>query len=117
MGRRWDGERLAMLRTLWLSGLTAQAIADHLGGVSRSAVLGKIFRLRRESVTVQPGGVGELSAARRRRHSPKDADQSSAQKTKERRGKSLLELTNASCRWLIEASAKFAIDRILSHFP
>jgi hypothetical protein len=116
MGRRWNGERLAMLRTLWLSGLTAQAIADHLGGVSRSAVLGKIFRLRRESVTVQPAGVGELSLARRR-HSPKDADPSSAQKTKERRGKSLLELTNASCRWLIEASAKFAIDRILSHFP
>jgi GcrA cell cycle regulator len=99
MGRRWNGERLAMLRTLWLSGLTAQAIADHLGGVSRSAVMGKIFRLRRESVTVPPAGVGELSPARRRRHSRKDADPYSAQTTKQRTGKSLLELTNDSCRW------------------
>ncbi len=98
MGKRWNGERLALLRALWLSGLTARAIANHLGGVSRSAVMGKIFRLRRESAAAQPGGVGELSPARRR-HNPKDVGPYSAQKTKERRGKSLLELTNNSCRW------------------
>lgn len=98
MGKRWNDERRALLRGLWLSGLTAQAIADHLGDVSRSAVMGKIFRLRRELArAAQSAGAGELSPARRHR-SPNDFVAHSEHGAT-RRGKSLLELTNHSCRW------------------
>jgi GcrA cell cycle regulator len=42
----WTTERIALLKRLWAQGNTANAIAAELGGLSRSAVLGKIFRLR-----------------------------------------------------------------------
>jgi len=42
----WSGERIFLLHRLWKEGLTAEAIGARLGGMSRSAVLGKIFRLR-----------------------------------------------------------------------
>lgn len=42
----WNDERIAQLQDLWASGLSASQIADRLGEVSRSAVLGKIRRLR-----------------------------------------------------------------------
>ena len=45
-GQSWTPERIALLRKLWGEGETAVTIADRLGGMSRSAVLGKIFRLR-----------------------------------------------------------------------
>jgi GcrA cell cycle regulator len=43
---RWTTDRTDLLRRLWGAGETAAAIGDRLGGMSRSAVLGKIFRLR-----------------------------------------------------------------------
>jgi GcrA cell cycle regulator len=45
-GRSWTSERIEMLKTLWTRGETADVIVAHLGGMSRSAVLGKIYRLR-----------------------------------------------------------------------
>ena len=42
----WTTERVALLKRLWMQGQTATAIAAELGGLSRAAVLGKIFRLR-----------------------------------------------------------------------
>ena len=77
----WTADRLAQLEQLSKAGATAQAIADQLG-ISRSAVMGKLFRLRR--------------AAEKQR--------ASRQRSKNRirkRGKSLLELSNESCRWPI----------------
>src|SRR5580698_8203283 len=44
-GETWTADRLARLAQLWTAGETAQAIADRLG-VSRSAVMGKLFRLQ-----------------------------------------------------------------------
>jgi hypothetical protein len=41
----WTAERVDTLKTMWGAGNTAQEIADRLGGVSRSAVLGKVYRL------------------------------------------------------------------------
>lgn len=41
----WDEERTARLRELWMSGLSASECAAQLGGVSRSAVIGKVHRL------------------------------------------------------------------------
>lgn len=41
----WNEERTATLRKLWLEGLSASQVARQLGGVSRSAVIGKVHRL------------------------------------------------------------------------
>ncbi|HVU41372.1 MAG TPA: GcrA family cell cycle regulator, partial [Xanthobacteraceae bacterium] len=42
----WTDDRIAVLKAMWAAGATATAIAERLGGLSRSAVLGKISRLR-----------------------------------------------------------------------
>lgn len=41
----WSQERTESLEKLWLDGLSASQVAKQLGGVSRSAVLGKVHRL------------------------------------------------------------------------
>jgi len=41
----WNEERTATLRRLWLEGMSASQVARQLGGVSRSAVIGKVHRL------------------------------------------------------------------------
>jgi GcrA cell cycle regulator len=41
----WTDERVAMLKKLWLDGLSASQIAKQLGGVTRNAVIGKVHRL------------------------------------------------------------------------
>lgn len=101
----WSSERIALLKRLWSEGQTAAAIGAALGGMSRSAVLGKVFRLRlgpaegaslrQEPTDASPGDRSpsrRRDARRRRRHPPTQASPKA-------RGKSLLELTNDSCRW------------------
>jgi GcrA cell cycle regulator len=115
----WDLERIQLLTALWGSGATAEEIADRLGEISRSAVLGKIYRLRlvvtgdrdasvRDSLEPRKDGKGGIAAAKpparvaapsRRRSSKKPVSFQNAQPAPQRRGKSLLELTNDSCRW------------------
>ena len=41
----WTEERVAILKKLWLEGLSASQIAKQLGGVTRNAVIGKVHRL------------------------------------------------------------------------
>jgi len=41
----WTGERIALLRSMWLEGRPAGEIAKALGEVTRNAVMGKINRL------------------------------------------------------------------------
>lgn len=42
----WTDDRIGRLKTLWLEGRTADYISRDLGcGISRSAVLGKVYRL------------------------------------------------------------------------
>ena len=41
----WKGERVDLLKVLWAQGLSASQIAGSLGGVTSSAVLGKVHRL------------------------------------------------------------------------
>lgn len=101
-GDWWNDERLALLKALWAAGATAQAIADQLGGVSRSAVLGKIFRLRRGAggKTSRPQQADRaLQIAPAHRRGKKGAAPPSAAAPVRQRGKSLLELTNNTCRW------------------
>jgi GcrA cell cycle regulator len=78
----WTAERVETLKLLWAGGATAQAIAAQLGGVSRSAIMGKVFRLRLE----RAGSAPKPASATRPRDEP---------------GKSLLQLTKQSCRWPI----------------
>ena len=59
----WTDERIDMLKQLWADGATANSIADRLGGVSRSAVLGKIFRLRLGAATAACAAAGTKAAA------------------------------------------------------
>jgi GcrA cell cycle regulator len=93
--RFWTQARIAELKRLWSAGKTAVAIGAVLGGITRSAVLGKVFRLR-------------LVAADRKRSAPAPADTPARRRAgkpppqaapaKSRR-KTLLELTNECCRW------------------
>ncbi len=41
----WTCERTDLLKTLWHGGLSATAIAERLGGITRNAVIGKVHRL------------------------------------------------------------------------
>ena len=42
----WTDDRINRLKTLWLEGKTAEEVSRDLGcGISRSAVLGKVYRL------------------------------------------------------------------------
>src|SRR5271165_940941 len=110
---QWSDDRIDLLKRLWAEGKTASAIAKRLGGMSRSAVLGKIFRLR-----LAPPHTGRSAAAGAR---PKaNAGPPKTQQTVRKNGparrrgieaepaakpshastyKSLFELTNDCCRW------------------
>ncbi|MAW98188.1 MAG: GcrA cell cycle regulator, partial [Sphingomonas sp.] len=45
----WTEERIATLKKMWESGMTASQIAEELGGISRNAVIGKAHRLGLQS--------------------------------------------------------------------
>jgi GcrA cell cycle regulator len=92
MRHQWTAERVTMLQLLWARGASAAAIAVELGGLSRSAVHGKIFRLRRRAANLTD--APQLRPRRRKADEP--ARQASRQS-----GKCLLELTNTTCRWPI----------------
>jgi GcrA cell cycle regulator len=110
----WSNERIELLKKLWAGGATASSIAADLGGISRSAVLGKIFRLRPRASTAAPSVSRARAASRdpsaeppsavtaspaRRRGGKRDDPSQGSRATARARGKSLLELTNNSCRW------------------
>jgi len=84
---RWSDDRVETLRLLWAGGASARQIADRLGGVSRSAVLAKVSRLRL-------GAAAAPEAA-----TPATSPPQSAPNAPRKRGKTLLQLTNHSCRW------------------
>ena len=118
----WTAERILLLKKLWAEGATANVIAERLGGTSRSAVMGKIFRLRLGASMARPPAEQNIDASgkskragsraadvqptlmlnfppgrrRRRRKRRKPAEGAAANR---RQHKSLLELTNESCRW------------------
>jgi GcrA cell cycle regulator len=51
----WTTDRVVRLKVLWAEGDTAEAIAGKLGCRSRSAVIGKIFRLKLAPRALRPG--------------------------------------------------------------
>ena len=102
MQQSWTDKKLSLLKILWTEGKTAVAIAQCLG-VSKSAVLGKVFRLRLATSDQRPEPTAACSPMLRRK-GPRFAAVTQELATK--RGKSLLELTNESCRWPIGDPAK-----------
>ncbi|RZJ00010.1 MAG: GcrA cell cycle regulator [Brevundimonas sp.] len=62
----WTGERIDLLTSLWLDGVSAQMIARQLGdGATRSAVLGKVHRLQLvRTRTVTPARRARLGILR-----------------------------------------------------
>lgn len=97
----WTRERIALLKKLWAEGETATAIAMRLR-MSKSAVLGKVFRLRLPSAAKATAAAARRDAAtvgRRRRGrlpaKPRVKPAAPAMTS----GKTLFELTNDSCRW------------------
>jgi GcrA cell cycle regulator len=64
----WTRERIALLNRLWTDGETATAIAAQLR-MSKSAVLGKVFRLRlRPAANATAAAARSNTAVLRRRH-------------------------------------------------
>jgi GcrA cell cycle regulator len=72
----WNEERIEALARLWREGLSASQVARQLGGVSRSAVIGKVHRLgiagrdapsRPQTLVGRPAGRSRASAGGTRR--------------------------------------------------
>jgi len=63
----WTMERVDCLKALWADGLSASQIAGELGGVSRSAVIGKVHRLGLEG---RSRGVNPVRHANRQERAP-----------------------------------------------
>lgn len=114
----WTDNGVALLRKLWAEGATAAVIGRRLGGVSRSAVLGKVFRLRlngevsattRQNVARKQ--TASESAALVRRRSPQPRKRITAPPANAAGPKTLLELTNDTCRSGNCAAARMRIAR------
>jgi GcrA cell cycle regulator len=97
----WTRARIALLKKLWADGETATAIAMRLR-MSKSAVLGKVFRLRLPSAAKATAAAARCKAAtvgRRRRGRLPTKPQEKPAAPAIAPGKTLFELTNDSCRW------------------
>ncbi len=98
----WRDDEIALLKRLWAQGETAASIAEQLGGISRSAVLGKIFRLRLGPGAKKQPGKEQGKAVAKARERParrRGVEPSSPPAAKGRYGKTLFELSNRCCRW------------------
>jgi GcrA cell cycle regulator len=97
-GHVWRQDELKILHECWAAGTTADVIGARLGGLSRSAVLGKIFRLRLKAVPAKrkPAAASIDPTLARRRKSPQRIKQTPPPV---KQHKTVFELTNASCRW------------------
>ncbi len=107
--RLWTAERIGALQRLWADGKTAVEIAAELDGVSRSAVLGMIFRLRlgadgaeAKTAAAKPGKsraavLPPLSPTRRHRRKRKNPASDPPPRRSGPVG--LFDLGNDMCRW------------------
>lgn len=96
-GDPWNEQRVELLSKLWAEGMTANVIAERLGGLSRSAVLGKVFRLRLHPVEARKALSKAVVSPNRRRSRRRTVVQPVPRPS--RRRMTLLELTNDCCRW------------------
>lgn len=106
----WNDDGVALLQKLWAEGATAAAIGARLGGLSRSAVLGKIFRLRRNgeggaAYRIEPAPGERNAPGRRRSRQPRRRIVAPPAPAAGRL--TLLELNNQSCRWPSGRAGRF----------
>jgi GcrA cell cycle regulator len=110
----WDETRVTALTILWKQGFSASQVARQLGGVSRSAVIGKIHRmgLAARDVPARPRASGfrassvvRASAGGVRRaappREPRPTPPSSRLPLTVAPTATLLTLTDGACRWPI----------------
>jgi hypothetical protein len=106
----WPAERIALLEQLWRDGLTALQISRHLG-TTRSAVIGKLNRLKLLGIERTNLTIGQRRSARAnlyRRGKPRPIKLPALPKSIMRlpmKNIPLEALTARSCRW-IEADPK-----------
>ena len=106
----WTDQGIMLLRKFWAEGATAAAIGRRLGGLSRSAVLGKVFRLRLNGEPDTAGGIEPApserdSPSRRRKRQPRKPMAVPAAKLPGRF--TLFDLNNESCRWPLHRRGKY----------
>lgn len=107
----WSEERTATLRKLWLEGFSASQVARQLGGVSRSAVIGKVHRLgitaretpvRQRTITLRsPSRVAVRRPLRETTAAPHVAPRPERTEADLLPTSGILELGAHSCRWPI----------------
>ena len=61
----WTQERVDLMAKLWKDGLSASDVASRLGGVTRSAVIGKVHRLGLSGRTKRMGRAAAINQHRR----------------------------------------------------
>jgi GcrA cell cycle regulator len=106
----WNDARIAELTKKWQAGFSASQVAKHLGGVTRSAVIGKVHRLgisgrscpSRPGSGGRPARVARVSPGGARREVAPRAPRSTPSMTVETfPTATVLTLTEDSCRWPI----------------
>jgi GcrA cell cycle regulator len=115
----WTDERVELLKKLWQEGLSASQIAGQLGGVTRNAVIGKVHRLGLSGRAKTPSSASprprKPRAANGYRPRPQYRGNAALLLDYEVEGEldldplanvvpmgprvSILELTDATCRW------------------
>lgn len=99
----WTNERVELVEKLWKARLSASQIAAELGGVTRNAVMGIIHRRG-----IGPGGMPRKVQLRSQKPRTsrirlvsiaKKSDPGLTSTTPLEQRKTLLELTNETCRW------------------
>jgi GcrA cell cycle regulator len=109
-GNVWTDDGIMLLRKLWAEGATAAAIGRRLGGFSRSAVLGKVYRLRLNGAADTAGWIERTRSERdgpdrRRRRQPRKLTMARPPKVPGRF--TLFDLNNESCRWPMGRRGKY----------
>lgn len=114
----WNDESEALLAKLWTDGLSASQIASRIGGVTRNAVIGKRIRMglpdrgTRNTQRTRKSTAGRRTQPQRKRHLVFGKHYVPGAQVEEFRAqpdlvipeserKSLLDLTETSCRWPI----------------
>ena len=100
----WTEERTEYLRKLWSDGRSAAEIANELGGISRSAVCGKVHRLKlsgRGRIAASKGGRKPRSSKKPAAPPPKVVVSvpNEAVVIPISRSLKLVELTERTCKW------------------
>src|ERR1700722_1613095 len=109
----WSDERITALTSLWRDGCSASQVARLLGGVSRSAVIGKIHRLgiagrdapsRPRAVSTRTAGANRTTShggTRRNGPAPARRTPSQAEPFDVAPTATLINLSEHGCRWPI----------------